>query len=105
MPVGCRTAAVGLMLFLWVLSFALTLSPELHRLLHRDAQGPSHHCLVTQMQHDSLLAGSSGIPASPTPPLAIGSLHAVEFHFLVSCDHTLSPSRAPPAALRLAVVG
>jgi hypothetical protein len=85
------------MLSLWVALWAIQVSPDLHRLLHEDAQSPGHTCLVTQFQHHLLL---SGFVAATTPPLPVVSsapLASGDFQFLPSCDYRLTPSRAPPA--------
>jgi hypothetical protein len=37
-----RLAAVGLMLSLWLGTLALAAAPQLHRLLHNDAQDANH---------------------------------------------------------------
>src|SRR5204863_8121607 len=63
--------AVGLMLLLWLGAFALTASPQLHRLFHRDAQSANHHCLVTQLQQHSLWASFSLAVAPVTPTLGL----------------------------------
>ena len=94
---GSRRAAVAVMISLWVALWALEVSPDLHRLLHEDAQSPDHHCLVTQFQHHLLL---SGFVAAAAPPLPVGSsapLGCGDFQFLPSYDYRLTPSRAPPA--------
>jgi len=85
------------MFSLWVAMWALEVSPDLHRLLHEDAQSPNHTCLVTQFQHHLLL---SGFVADATPPLPVASiapLSAGDFRFLSAYDYRLPPSRAPPA--------
>ena len=64
---GSRLAAVAVMISLWVALWALEVSPDLHRLLHEDAQSPGHTCLVTQFQHHLLL---SGFVAAATPRAA-----------------------------------
>jgi hypothetical protein len=85
------------MLFLWIATFALTVSPELHHLLHQDSQGSSHTCLITQLQQHQLLAGFTLVSA-PVPALAIAARAcAAEVQFLATIDYRLSPSRAPPA--------
>jgi hypothetical protein len=94
---GSRLAAVAVMMSLWAALWALEVSPNLHHFLHEDAQGPDHHCLVTQFQHHLLL---SGFVAAATPPLPVVSsapLTCGEFQFYPSYDYRLTPSRAPPA--------
>lgn len=83
------------MLLLWLGTFAMVASPQLHSLLHHDANAPEHHCLVTQIQQNQLLAGAAAMVVAPLLT-AIGSIcHAVD-QFVLARDRRLSPSRAPP---------
>ena len=91
-----RLAVAGLMLLLWVGTFALMVSPELHHLLHQDSQGPSHHCLITQIQQHPLLAGFATITAPVLAPVEVPATGSAGVQFLPASDHRLSPSRAPP---------
>jgi hypothetical protein len=93
---GGRLAAAGLMLSLWVGTFALMVSPELHRLLHQDSQGPNHNCLITQIQHHPLLGGFAIITAPTPAPVTVVAVWRAEVQFLPAVDYWLSPSRAPP---------
>ena len=93
---GGRLAVAGLMLLLWLGTFALTVSPELHRLLHQDAQGAEHNCLVTQLQQHSLLAGFAILAAPAPAPVLVALVSYPELQFVPACDYRLSPSRAPP---------
>ena len=104
--VGGRLAVAGLMLLLWVGTIALTVSPELHRLFHGDAQGADHNCLITQIQQHPLLAGFIAIVA-PAPALTtVAFVWPTEVQVLTASDYRLSPSRAPPFPLSSrAVVG
>jgi hypothetical protein len=88
--------AVWLMLALWLGTYALTASPQLHRLLHEDAPGLSHHCLVTQIQQHPLLVSLAAalVPlamlcALLTPAWAVSQFCPVR-------DYRLPTSRAPP---------
>jgi hypothetical protein len=93
---GGRLAVAGLMLLLWLGTFALTVSPALHHLLHPDSQGPNHNCLITQIQQHPLLTGVAAI-AAPAPVLVTAAaVCRAEVQFLPASDHRLSPSRAPP---------
>jgi hypothetical protein len=93
-----RLAALVLMLLLWLGTLAAAASPQLHRLLHQDAQSANHHCLITQIQEQPLLAAFTIV----TAPLAIsaffGSVSLPELRFVSASDYRLSPSRAPPFA-------
>ena len=93
---GGRFAVAGLMLVLWLGTFALTVSPELHQLLHSDAQSPAHNCLITQIQQQPLLAGVAAITAPAPAPLEIAAACRAEVQFLPARDYQLPPSRAPP---------
>jgi hypothetical protein len=93
---GGRLAVAGLMLLMWIGTVALTVSPELHHLLHQDSQGPEHNCLITQIQQHPLLAGFAVITAPTPAPIAVSEVRSAEVQFLPASDHRLSPSRAPP---------
>jgi hypothetical protein len=93
---GGRLAVAALMLLLWVGTFALTVSPELHQLLHPDAQAPNHNCLITQIQQHPLLAGLAAITAPVPAPVEVPAVCRAEVQFHPACDYRLSPSRAPP---------
>ena len=102
----CRPAPAALMLILWLATFALTASPQLHHLLHHDAQSLNHHCLITQIKQHQLLVDFAKAVA-PTPLLAdIGTFRWAEFQFLPTCDYRLPPSRGPPSVISsITVVG
>jgi hypothetical protein len=93
---GGRFAVAALMLLLWVGTFALTVSPELHHLLHPDSQAPNHNCLITQIQQHPVLAGFATITAPVPAPAEVPATGSAEVQFLPASDHRLSPSRAPP---------
>ena len=102
--VGRRFAVAGLMLLVWVGTVALTVSPELHRLLHKDAQAPGHNCLITQIQQQPLLAGFSSVAAPTAVPVVAAAVCTPEVQFLPASDYHASPSRAPPVLLSSATV-
>src|ERR1035441_6186365 len=98
---GSRLAAVTVMMSLWATLSALEVSPDLHRLLHEDAQSPGHTCLVTQIQHHLL---ATGFVAAATPPLTTfpyPPFTCSHSQFLPSYDYRLTPSRPPPGCLVL----
>ena len=96
---GCRSrmAAALLMLGLWFGLSALVISPELHRLVHKDARASSHNCLVTQLHRHSVSPGFAPILTPDLTDRWIIQPTAPELQVQVSSDHRLSPSRAPPA--------
>jgi hypothetical protein len=102
---GGKVAVVGLMFLLWLGTFALAASPQLHRLLHEDADSAGHHCLITQIQQQPLLAGFVPVAIPAAPVADAGVVCRADFQFLHSCDYRLSPSRAPPAVIPTTVAG
>ena len=94
---GCRSAAVAVMLSLWVGLFALAAVPELHHLLHPDAQKATHNCLVTQIQHQQVLGECVPVVVPAAPTAVLGSASAGDCQFVPTTDYRLSPSRAPPS--------
>jgi len=103
---GGRLAVAGVMLLLWVGTIALTVSPELHHLLHQDSQSSNHNCLVTQIQQHPLLAGFAAITAPVRAPVTFVAACPAEVQFHHAFDYRLPPSRAPPSFFSsLTVVG
>jgi len=92
------------MLLVWLGTVALTVSPELHHLLHQDAQGANHNCLITQIQQHPLLAGFAPIAAPAPAPVVVALVCSAEVQFLPARDYRVSPSRAPPSLLSSATV-
>jgi hypothetical protein len=95
--VGQRVVA-ALMLLLWLGIFSFAACPQLHHLLHSDSHQAGHQCLVTQIQHQPLLAGLAHFLV-PTPScFEVPLVHCTDALFLSSSDYRISPSRAPPQA-------
>jgi len=92
-----RIATVGLMLSLWLGAVALAASPQLHRLIHKDAQNLSHQCLITQIKQHSLLAGFAAALTPAPPAVDAGSARSADPQSLPASDYRFSPSRAPPS--------
>ena len=91
-----RFSAGCLMLVLWLGAFAVTASPDLHRLVHHDAQNPAHECWITQIQ--SGMESGFVAAAAPAPVLVpITPVGIVEVQFIPAGDPNLSPSRGPPS--------
>ena len=91
--------AVVLMLLLWLATFALAASPQLHRLLHADSKNPNHHCLITQLQQHPLLAGLAPVAAPVDSSSAITVNCRPDFQILPATNCRLSPSRGPPSVI------
>jgi len=86
----------GLMLLLWLSTFALAASPQLHHLFHRDAPSVSHQCLITQLQQHPLWVGFA-LPVAPAVAPAVVTLAGcAQIQAFSHSDIRLSPSRAPP---------
>lgn len=94
---GTRTVAV-LMFLLWLGTFALVVSPQLHELFHKDAHCSTHNCLVTHVQKQSLLTGLAPvISVSSAPAVLCKSVEQHDFLPLLSYDYRLIPGRGPPS--------
>ena len=94
-----RRVIAGAVLALWLGTMAILVLPQLHRLLHADADGLNHHCLITQLQkhHSAEASGSSAVLVLPVlVPCAPGKLEV----FLPSpADYLLCLSRGPPVLI------
>ncbi|MBI1839345.1 MAG: hypothetical protein HYR88_00640 [Verrucomicrobia bacterium] len=49
-----RSIVGGCLLALWLLSTLMAASPDLHALLHPDAQSSSHECFITQLHRQDV---------------------------------------------------
>ena len=87
----------GLMMALWCVTIAFVASPELHRLLHGDAQNLDHQCLITLVQQHLFLGGGQTAVVPVVSPAEFGHALLVEAPACVARDYRVSPSRAPPA--------
>lgn len=87
------------MLWLWLGTCALTAVPQLHQLLHQDAQQSTHTCFITQLQHQPLLAGGVSVTTAALPAASLEWVWHAPFQFLHPCEYRLPSGRAPPAAL------
>ena len=93
-----KVAVTYSMLLLWLGTFALAVSPQLHRLLHHDAQSLNHHCLITQIKQQSLTAGAPAALAPVLPPAGLDWVCCPKSQFLATFDFRICFSRGPPAA-------
>jgi hypothetical protein len=96
-----KFAASCLMLLLWVGSLAISFSPELHQLLHKDAKSANHECVVKQLSSGSILAGAAPVTAPLQPAVGVEISASGGSQIFSSLDYRFSPSRAPPAASQL----
>jgi len=91
-----KSFIVSLMLFLWLGTTALAVSPQLHQRLHKDSKSLTHECLVTFFSKSQLFAGGTGSVFLGIVPLLVGALLTAESSSFSIIDYRLSPSRAPP---------
>jgi hypothetical protein len=88
-------------LALWLLTFALSISPTLHRLLHSDSQDPKHVCLITTFNHGQVLSsGSTSVVLSPES-IRFVSPPPVILPLVSQPENRLLPGRAPPMPVSL----
>jgi hypothetical protein len=93
---------LGILCILMVLLLNVMVAcPELHQLIHHDADEPGHQCAVTMFAHGQVDL-SVVVMAMPAPAGLIEFLPRTSvsvFHTLVK---TLPPGRGPPVSLLLA---
>jgi len=100
-----RVLIATLMAGLLLGTLALSAAPQLHRLLHQDANTLNHHCLVTQLNEHAVLVGCAAILAPPPPPISDLLICSAAFQYLPASDHRLTPSRGPPSLSSITIVG
>jgi hypothetical protein len=85
------------MLLLWLGLLGAAVSPQLHQLLHKDSQNPTHNCVVTQVQQQAFLGTCDRLVVSDPVLTSIGFVPLAETRIFPTTDYRLSPSRAPPS--------
>jgi len=93
---GFRRVSAALSLALFLVLVVFSSSEQLHKLIHPDADSPTHHCAITM-----LVQGQVDTPNSPLVVVAfvcalffvLPPLRAAVFS---SFDYRFSASRAPP---------
>jgi hypothetical protein len=94
-----KPSLVGLLLFLWVRTTILAASPALHEETHPDAKSPKHQCVVTLLSQGKLHFNEPEvIRVRPAEAVWVLAPH-LESVFIPAVPHSLSSSRAPPAAV------
>lgn len=97
---GIRPMAVaGVMLALWLATFAAAACPQFHRLFHPEAQNPTHECLVTQIQKHSFTSAPAPIALPSVVRIEIEGICSAVFQFRPAFDCPVAPGRAPPSFL------
>jgi hypothetical protein len=88
----------SLLVCLVLLLDAMAACPDLHELIHHDADAPGHECAVTLIAHgqmdSSIVVVAAIIPVAPFKFLPLASISV--FNAQVE---TLPPGRGPPASL------
>ena len=92
-----RLAAALFMVTLWMGLNAVALSPKLHQLFHKDAKDADHTCVVTKLQQHSVAPGLVPVIAPLPTDRWNPQPAAPDLQVLLTSDHRLLPSRAPPA--------
>jgi hypothetical protein len=90
---------VGLLLFLWLSTTAMAISPVLHHLIHANADGPDHQCAVTAL-HQGKVHSSTPAVVRPVPVVSGFVLPLPEVSVsLPAVLNRLALGRAPPAVV------
>ena len=92
---GVNFASVCL-LVLWTFLCLLSVSPQLHRWFHADAQSPGHQCVAVQLQKHQALFTPAPAPCVEAAAPLVRRLPFPLAQEFASFDYRLSPSRAPP---------
>jgi hypothetical protein len=87
-------AGFGLALFLFVQLLAS--SSALHKLVHSDADSPSHHCAVTLLSRGQISATDVVAPLIAFVAALFFLLPPFQSAVFASFDYRFSASRAPP---------
>jgi hypothetical protein len=87
---------IGLLLPLWLATVSLAGSPQIHSLLHADANTVNHQCLFTQLQQQPSLDGFQAVVAADALNWIDLSQSPAYSEIFLSVDRRQSPSRGPP---------
>jgi len=91
-----KAGLASLLLLLWLQVTVLAGSPALHAVMHPDANGLSHRCVVTLVSQGQLvLNGWATLSAAPAVAAQLPVASFVSL-LLPAVPHRLAPSRAPP---------
>jgi hypothetical protein len=91
-------ALAGLLALLLLISGALAVSGTLHQLLHNDAAGSHHLCLVCLFAKGQVSAADVALVAALLVLCPLFGFRGGNPSPLPAFDYRLSPSRAPPAS-------
>ena len=93
-----KPALSGLLALLLLICGTLSVCQALHQLLHNDAAGSHHLCLVCLFAKGQVSAPDVALVAAVQVLCPLSSLRAADTSPLPAFDYRLSPSRAPPLA-------
>jgi hypothetical protein len=96
-----RSALSGLLALLLLASGTVAVSRALHQMLHNDAAGGHHLCLVCSFAKGQVSAADVTLLAALVVLCPLFSLRAAIPSPLPVFDYRLSPSRAPPTLTSL----
>jgi len=92
-----KRSVAGLMLFLWLFTVAMAVCPELHELIHKDADEHDHHCAVTMLLQGNVDATTVEVPVVLSTVL-VEITPRIEFLVFSPAIGNLPPGRAPPVS-------
>jgi len=72
--------------------------PELHRLVHHDADKDDHHCAVTLLAQGKINLADTGVPPL-MPQVFVFENPPLPVSILIAVDYQLLPGRGPPSLL------
>lgn len=94
-----KKGVLCLMVIFWLGVMALSLFPQLHRLLHEDSGSLNHECLLTSINKSHLLIGAADGATLSAPAIVFCVCLLGEFFSLALVHYRFSPGRAPPSGL------
>ncbi|HZF01660.1 MAG TPA: hypothetical protein VE344_07175 [Methylomirabilota bacterium] len=90
-----KRSVAGLMLFLFLFTVAMVVCPELHELIHKDADEHDHHCAVTMLLQGKVDSTTVEVPVVLSTVL-VEVTPRIEFHVFSPEIGNLPQGRAPP---------
>jgi hypothetical protein len=93
-----RSGTVSLLIGLILLLSALAASPQLHKLVHADADCADHNCVVTLFAAGHFAAADTAVVVVGIALLFGAVALLTETFLLPVAEYRFSPSRAPPIA-------
>jgi L-fucose mutarotase/ribose pyranase (RbsD/FucU family) len=91
-----RPASASLLTALFLFLSFVGSSPQLHKLIHADANAPDHSCAITLFAHGQVAAADVTTAIVTLLTLVVVTALLAETFLLPQADYRYSPSRAPP---------